>query len=255
MKLRTLIVDDEPLARQRIRALLEKENDVELIGECSNGNEAVTAVRRLHPALMFLDVQMPLLDGFGVLEALQNDRLPAVIFVTAYDRYAVRAFELHAMDYLLKPFDRARFGKALDRVRAQVAKDEVASAAKQVKALLQDVYSRHRPLERLMVKSGGKVTFLRLDEIDYLQAAGNYVRVYVGAEMHLLRETMNQLEERLKGSSFVRIHRSTIVNIERLRQLQSAFHGEFTVTLVSGAQLTLSRGYRDHLEERLGHSL
>jgi len=255
MILRTLIVDDEPLARQRIRTLLNKEDDVELVGECCNGNEAVTAVREAKPDLMFLDVQMPVLDGFGVLEALHADRLPAVIFVTAYDRYAVRAFELYALDYLLKPFDRARFTKALDRVRAQVEKDEFAAKSKHVQALLQDVYSRHRPLERLMVKSGGKVTFLRLDEIDYMQAAGNYVRVYVGAEMHLLRETMNQLEGRLKDTPFVRIHRSTIVNIDRIRQLQAAFHGEFAVTLDSGAQLTLSRGYRDKLEERLGHSI
>jgi two-component system LytT family response regulator len=255
MRLRTLIVDDEPLARQRIRTLLEKEDDIELVGECSNGHEAVAAVREKKPHLIFLDVQMPELDGFGVLEALQAEGLPAVIFVTAYDRYAVRAFDLHAMDYLLKPFDRSRFRKALERVRAQARNNELASATQHVQALLKDVYSRHRPVDRLMIKSGSKVTFLRLDEIDYVQAAGNYVRIYVGAEMHLMRETMSQLEERLNGTSFVRIHRSTIVNTDRIRELQPTFHGDFAVTLQSGVEVTLSRGFRDKLEEHLGYSL
>jgi two-component system, LytTR family, response regulator len=255
VKIRTLIVDDEPLARQRVRTLLAAEKDIELVGEAGNGRDAVAAVRELRPDLMFLDVQMPLLDGFGVLEALGSEHLPAVVFVTAYDRYAVRAFETHALDYLLKPFDRSRFGKALDRARNQVERDHHADTGKQLRALLADVYSARQPIERLIVKAGGKVSFLRLGEVDYMEAAGNYVRVHVGDEVHLLRETMSHLESRLKGTRFVRIHRSTIVNLDCIRELQPAFHGDFAVILKSGAELTLSRGYRNKLEEHLGTSL
>jgi two-component system LytT family response regulator len=255
VKIRTLIVDDEPLARQRIRTLLGTEKDIELVGEIANGRDAVAAVCALKPDLMFLDVQMPLLDGFGVLEALRSERLPAVVFVTAYDRYAVRAFETHALDYLLKPFDRARFGKALDRARIQVERDHHAETGKQLRALLADVYSARTPTERLIVKTGGKVSFLRLGEIDYMEAAGNYVRIHVGAEVHLLRETMSHLESRLKGTRFIRIHRSTIVNLDCIRELQPSFHGDYAVILNSGTELTLSRGYRDKLEEHLGTSL
>jgi two-component system LytT family response regulator len=253
MNLRILIVDDEPLARQRIRTLLEEEDGIELVGECSNGVEAVATVRKMKPNLMFLDVQMPVLDGFGVLEKLQAEHLPVVIFVTAYDKFAIRAFELHAFDYLLKPFDRSRFGKAVDRARAQLENDEIVKATKHMQALLKDL-PLHNRLDRLMIKTGNRVTFLRLTEVDYIQAAGNYVRVYVADEVHLMRETMSQLESRLKGTPFVRIHRSTIVNIDRIRELQPTFHGDYAVLLHSGAELMLSRGYRDKLEERLGHS-
>jgi len=253
--IRTLIVDDEPLARQRLRTLLESEQDIELIGEAGNGWEAIAAVRQLAPELMFLDIQMPLMDGFAVLEALTGPRLPAVVFVTAYDRYAVRAFEAHALDYLLKPFDRSRFGKALEHARVQVERDHQAEAGKQLRALLADVYSGRKPIERLIIKASGKVNFLCLEEIEYMEAAGNYVRIHVGSDIHLLRETMSHLESRLKGTRFVRIHRSTIVNLDCIRELQPSFHGEYAVILNSGAELTLSRGYRDKLEKLLGTSL
>jgi two-component system LytT family response regulator len=255
MTIRTLIVDDEPLARQRLRTLLEGAKDIDLVGEVANGRDAVDAVRQLKPDLMFLDVQMPLLDGFGVLEALHDEPLPAIVFVTAYDRYAVRAFEAHALDYLLKPFDRSRFGKALERARAQVERDHQVETGKQLRALLTNVHSARRPMERLIVKTGGKVTFLHLGEIDYMEAAGNYVRVHVGNDVHLLRETMSHLEARLKGTRFVRIHRSTIVNLDRIREMQPSFHGDYSIILVCGAELTLSRGYRNKLEELLGSAL
>ncbi len=255
MKIRTLIVDDEPLARQRIRTLLADEKGIELVGECANGREAVAAVRELCPDLVFLDVQMPLLDGFGVLEALSTERLPAVVFVTAYDRYAVRAFEAHALDYLLKPFDRSRFGQTLERARSQLKHGHQAGTNQQLRALLEELHAARRPTDRLVVKSGTKVTFLRLEEIDYIEAAGNYLRVHTGAEVHLLRETMARLESRLEGTRFLRIHRSTIVNLDRIRELQPSFHGDYAVILNSGAELTLSRGYRDQLQTLLGDAL
>lgn len=255
MRIRTLIVDDEPLARQRIRTLLAGESGIEVVGECPNGQEAVATVRELGPDLMFLDIQMPVLDGFGVLEALRGDRLPVVVFVTAYDRYAVRAFETHALDYLLKPFDRSRFGKALARARSQIERDQHAETNQQLRALLEEVSSARKPVDRLVVKTGSKVSFLRLDEIEYFEAAGNYVRVHVGSEVHLLRETMSGLEARLNGTRFVRIHRSTIVSLDCVRELQPTFHGDYVVVLRGGTELTLSRSYRDKLESALGHVL
>jgi two-component system, LytTR family, response regulator len=253
--IRTLIVDDEPLARTRIRSLLQDEADIEVVGECGDGKQAVVALRDLQPDLVFLDVQMPALDGFEVLEAVRGDRLPAVIFVTAYDRYAIRAFEHHALDYLLKPFDRDRFQKALARLRADLQRKQQASASQRLAAMLQDVQSSSRkPVQRLVIKSGGRIFFLRVEEIDWIEAAGNYVRLHVGKETHLLRETMNSLEGRLDGQQFVRIHRSTIVAMDRIKELQPWFHGDFKVILKDGGELTLSRGYRQKLQEMLGGS-
>jgi two-component system LytT family response regulator len=253
--IRTLIVDDEPLARQRVRALLEGEPDVEVVGECGDGRRAAAAIAELKPDLVFLDVQMPHLDGFGVLDAVRADHLPAVVFVTAYDRYALRAFEVHALDYLLKPFDRERFHKALGRARAQLRREPGADVSRRLLALLEDVQGARKGLERLVIKSGGRVCFVRTDEIDWVEAAGNYLRLHVGGEVHLLRETMNRLEARLDPARFLRIHRSTMVNIERIQELQPTFHGEHVVLLRDGTELTLSRGYRDRLQELLGGSL
>ncbi len=255
MKIRTLIVDDEPLARQRVRNLLESEPDIEIVGERANGEEAVKAVLDDKPDLLFLDVQMPLLDGFGVLEAIAPEPPPAVIFITAHDRHALKAFEFHALDYLLKPFDRPRFQKALDRARTQLRRHSGVDVSQRLLALLADVRETRPPVERLVVKSGGKVSFVRTDEIDWIEAAGNYLRLHVGSDMHLLRETMSSLEARLDPRSFVRIHRSTIVNIERIRELQPSFHGDYVVSLHDGTELTLSRGCRDKLQSALGDTL
>jgi two-component system, LytTR family, response regulator len=254
MTLRVLIVDDEPLARARLRALLEREPDVQVAGESGDGVQAITAVEALRPDLVFLDVQMPALDGFGVLEAL-GEPLPAVVFVTAYDRYALRAFEVHALDYLLKPFDRERFRRALERARATLQRDESLAVNRKLLELLDDVRPTRKAAPRLVVKTAGRVFFLRPEEIDWVEAAGNYVKVHVGREDHLLRETMSALEGRLDADRFVRIHRSTLVNLDRVKELQPWFHGDYKVILRDGTELTLSRGYRPKLQELLGNPL
>jgi two-component system LytT family response regulator len=254
MTLHVLIVDDEPLARSRLRALLEREPDVEVVGESGDGTAAVAAARALRPDLVFLDVQMPALDGFGVLEAL-GEPLPAVVFVTAYDRYALRAFEVHALDYLLKPFDRERFRRALERARAALQRDESLAVNRKLLELLDDVRPGRKAAPRLVVKTAGRVFFLRPEEIDWVEAAGNYVKLHAGREEHLLRETMSALEGRLDADRFVRIHRSALVNLDRVRELQPWFHGDYKVILRDGTELTLSRGYRPKLQELLGNTL
>jgi two-component system LytT family response regulator len=260
MPLRVLIADDEPLGRQRLRALLEAEPDIEVVGECTDGPSAVTAIRQQRPDLLFLDVHMPELDGFGVLEAMGEDRPPGVIFVTAYDKYALRAFEVHALDYLLKPFDRERFLKTLERARAQIARPPTTGVNEQLRAWLAEM--REQPdragkkyLDRVVIKSTSRVFFLRVEEIDWIEAAANYLKLHVGRESHLLRETMNGLEARLDPEKFLRIHRSTIVNIERIQELQPWFHGDYVVLLRDGTKLTLSRGYRQKLQDLFGSTL
>ena len=261
--IRTLIVDDEVLARRRIRNLLRGRADFAVVGECANGHEALSAIRRHAPDLVFLDVQMPDLDGFGVLEGLTADQLPVIIFVTAYDQYAVRAFEFHALDYLLKPFDDERFEKTLGWARTQLEQQRFRQLSERMLALLEDHQGRSksgsgkslaapRPLSRLIVKSAGRVFFIRAEEIDWIEAEGYYARLHVGGKSHLLRETLTNLESQLDQNRFLRIHRSTIVNLERIRELQTQSHGEFTVVLNDGAQLKLSRGYRDRLTTLLG---
>ena len=249
MTLRALIVDDEPLARERIRSLLARESDVEVVGECGDGAGAVAAIERLGPDLVFLDVQMPEVDGFEVLEAIPRAKLPAVIFVTAYDRYALKAFEVHALDYLLKPFDRERFQRALDRARAEVSRDASGGpVARRLLELLGSLEAQRKHAARLVVRESGRVFFLRVDEIDYIEAAGNYARVHVGKQSHLLRETMKTLEHRLDPARFVRIHRSTIANVDRIRQLQSIFRGDCVVVLADGTRLASGRGYSERLK-------
>jgi two-component system LytT family response regulator len=254
VKIRTLIVDDEPLARQRLRRLLEADPDIVLLGESGDGQQAVADLRQLRPDLVFLDVQMPVLDGFGVLQALGDTPLPAVIFVTAHDRYALKAFEVHALDYLLKPFDKTRFAAALERAKAQVRQGSALALNERLQELLQAIPGRRNGPERLMIKSGGRIYFVRLDDVDWIEAAGNYVRLHVGKEDHLLREPLTALEKKLDPGRFVRIHRSTIVNLERIRELQPAFHGEYIMILQDGTELTVSRSCRDKLGESLSHA-
>ncbi|HET9333646.1 MAG TPA: response regulator [Gemmatimonadota bacterium] len=248
MSLRVILVDDEPLARERLRSLLEAEADVELVAECTDGVEAVAAVRSGRPDLVFLDVQMPGMDGFEVLDALDPATLPAVVFVTAYDRYALKAFDVHAVDYLLKPFDRQRFSSALERARLDLRADD---AGRRILALVADLRRERRPQQRIVVKAAGRVFFLRPAEIDWMEAAGNYVRLHVGKKSHLVRETMKGLEDRLDPDTFVRIHRSRIVNLDRVRELQPWFHGEHLIVLTSGEQLTTSRRHSVRLQELL----
>ncbi len=253
MSIRVLIVDDEPLARERIRTLLREEADVEIVGECGDGPAAVEAVRRLQPDLLLLDVQMPGMDGFGVLRALEPTRCPEVIFVTAYDRHAVKAFEVHAVDYLLKPFKPARIREALRRARERLAQRRGGTTSENLAALLAALQPARPYLSRIAVKSGDRTIFVKASEIEYAEAAGNYVVLHTGRENHVIRETLGALEYQLDPRRFVRINRSTLVNIEQIRELQPAFKGEHVVVLRNGKSLPLTRGVRE-LQERLKFS-
>ncbi len=250
-KIRTVIVDDEPLARRGIRAQLKNEKDIEIISECRNGQEAVKAIESQAPALVFLDVQMPELDGFEVVEAIGIEQMPAVIFVTAYDRYALRAFEVHALDYLLKPFDDERFATALERARRQIKQKNIDELSRRLQGLLDDLQSRRKYVERLVVKSAGRILFLSVAEIDWIEAADNYVRLHAGRESHLLRETMNSLEKKLDPDQFLRVHRSRIVNARKIKELQPLFRGEYDIMLRNGTRVESGRGYRDRLQKLL----
>jgi len=252
---RVLIIDDEPLARERIRTLLQEEPGFELVGEAGDGTTGAESILALQPDLVFLDVQMPGADGFDVIEAVGIDKLPFVVFVTAYDRYALRAFDVHALDYLLKPFDRERFREALARAQAQIERNSGGDIERRLAAIVQDLRPAKARTDRFVVKSGGRIFFVRTGEIDWIEAAGNYVKLHVGTDSHLIRETMNAVEGRLSSDMFVRIHRCHIVNIERVRELQPSFNGEYVVFLKTGARLTLSRGYREKVQQRLGGAL
>ncbi len=253
-KIRTLIVDDEPLARRGIRAHLQRQKDFEVIGECRNGREAVEAIAAQTPDLVFLDVQMPELDGFTVVETVGVDRMPPVIFVTAYDRYALKAFEIHALDYLLKPFDDERFAKALERARRHSERSDLNDLSQRLQGLLNDLKPARKHVERLVVRSAGRILFLNVAEIDWIEAADNYVRLHTGRESHLLRETMNSLEKKLDPEQFLRIHRSRIINIRKIKELQPLFRGEFDIMLQDGTRLESGRGYRDRVQSLLNGS-
>jgi len=254
-KTRVLIADDEPLARERLRMLLGQESWVEIVAECENGTDAIGAIQALQPDLIFLDVQMPGATGFDVVEAIGPARMPPVVFVTAYDRYALRAFDVRALDYLLKPFDRDRFREALVRARQQLQQQTQGELERRLLELVNDLREPPQRVDRFVIKSGGRVYFVRTSEIDWIEAAGNYVKLHVGGEAHLLRETMTAIEAQLDPDVFFRIHRCHIVNIERVHELQPWFNGEYVVCLRTGARLTLSRGYREKLQERLGGAL
>jgi two-component system LytT family response regulator len=245
---RALIVDDELLARQRIRSLLALESDVVVAGECANGDEAVAALRGGPADLVFLDVQMPGRDAFDVIRDVGPERMPAVVFVTAYDRYAIKAFEVHALDYLLKPFGADRFKDALERARAR-ALDKGGS--RRLAPLLQELAGHASRPERLEVRSSSRISFVRVLDLDYAEAWGNYVRLHCGAERHLMRETMNGLEALLDPRRFVRIHRSTLVNVDRVKEIQPLFHGDWEVVLRGGVHLTMTRTHRDRAQRLL----
>jgi two-component system, LytTR family, response regulator len=247
MKVRTLIVDDERLARERLRQLLEQELEVEVVGECPEGRTAVEEIRKLAPDLLFLDVQMPELDGFGVLREIGPQAVPVIVFVTAFDQFALRAFEVHAIDYLLKPFDRERFQKALRRAIEQVKHRRADALVRRQEALIAELRSPAKLDDRIAVKSGGHAVWVKLDEIDWIGSADNYAELHVGAKSHLLRETLGALEARLPAQKFVRISRSIIINISRVKKLDRKFYGGYELTLQDGTTLTMSRRYRDKL--------
>ena len=253
-QIRTLIADDQPMARERLSALLSEEPDVEVVAACASGTEAVTAIQQHRPDLVFLDLQMPELDGFGVIAAVGAERMPSVVFVTAYDEFALRAFDVHALDYLLKPFGRQRFQQALDRARDQIARNRAGELARRLMALVEDVRPAQKGADRLMVRSGARVVFVDVRSVDWVEAEGNYVRLHVGEESHLIRDTMHAVEARLGGSPFVRIHRSRIANISRARELRVIQNGEYELVLRNGRALRVSRLYRDKLQEHLKHA-
>ena len=257
-KIRTLIVDDEPLARRNLRLLLEKDPQIEILEECRNGREAVKSIEQHAPDLVFLDIQMPEMDGFDVLENVGPEGMPAVVFVTAFDQYALKAFEVHALDYLLKPYDDTRFLQALQRAKGQIESREINKVSKRLLALLEDRESlrevtNRKPayLKRLMVKLANRVVLLKVDEIDWIEADGNYAKLHIGPKSHLLREKMHDLEKQLDPDKFVRIHRSIIVNLNRIKELQPHFNGDYIVVLDNGRQLRLSRSRREQLESKL----
>ena len=252
--IRTLVVDDEPLARQTIRVLLAKDPEVEIVGECANGAEAVAAITSLAPDLVFLDIQMPGVDGFEVLASLDLARPPVVVFATAYDQYALKAFEVHAFDYLLKPFSDARFAAALADAKTAVAERGARALGERLVAMLAGKEHGGRYVSRVLVKSASRVTFQKVAEIDWIEAAGSYVQLHVGAKEHLLRESLNALEARLDPEVFLRIHRSTIVNMDRVKELRLDAYGESVVVLENGTELKMSRARREAVHARLSIS-
>jgi two-component system, LytTR family, response regulator len=267
--IKTLIVDDERLARDALRVLLGDDPDIEIVGECRNGREAIMMIQEHTPDLVFLDVQMPDADGFQVLERIDQSRLPVIVFVTAYDTYALRAFKSHALDYILKPFDHERFEAALQRAKHQVQLHAYEEIGQRLVNLLSDLRSsqktpradgRGKPftakyLRRLTVRSGKRVLVLKAEELDWIEASGDYMNLHAGGRSFLLRETMNGLAAKLDPETFLRINRSTIINVERIRDMQPLFKGDSVVTLKDGTELKLNRNYRHKLEALVGGTL
>jgi two-component system LytT family response regulator len=254
-KIRALVVDDEPFARERVVRLLGSEVDIEIVGEAGDGFQAVQMIKSTRPDLVFLDVQMPGRDGFAVLEHLEPDETPVVVFLTAYDQYAVRAFENAALDYILKPFDEDRFNKALRRARSTL--EQIASARDRQgtgptsggpeSEVSTEMGAGQQYLQRFIIRSGGRVFFRRAEEIDWIEAEGNYVRVHSGASAFLMRETISSLEAKLDPAKFARVHRSAIVQIDKIREAEMRLSGSYNLRLASGEHIVMSRRYRRRL--------
>ena len=255
MTIRAAIVDDEPLARRRIRNLLTREGDVEIIAECANGKEAIESLEASSPDVLFLDIQMPEIDGFDVLRTLGVGHVRVVIFVTAYDQFALRAFEAHALDYLLKPFDDERFEAALTRARERIRQERDGDLDRRFQALLESMHGDHGYLRRLVVPVGHRNLFLRTEQIDWIGAERNYVRLHVGGRAYLMRENLSRIATVLDPKTFCRIHRSTIVNIDRIRSIESLFRGEYLVILHDGTKLASGRSYRGNVNALLGKEI
>jgi two-component system LytT family response regulator len=259
-RIRTIIVDDEPLGRSRLASLLQEEDDIEIVAQCGDGAEALAAIGELDPDLLFLDVQIPELTGFEVLAALDRADPPVVIFVTAHDEFALRAFDVHALDYLLKPFDDERFQQALARARSHLGNQDAVDVRRRLMDFFGETNGmtsnghtadRERLLTRIVVKEGDRILFLKVDDIDWIEAADYYARIHARGATYVIRETLANLEQHLDPERFVRIHRSTIVNLDRVQEMQPWFHGAFVVFLVDGTELRLSRSRREHLQSRL----
>lgn len=253
--IRTIVADDERLAREKLRILLGSEPNIKLVAECHDGAQTVSAIRNLGADLLLLDIQMPGMDGFQVLEELSPGEMPVVVFTSAYDQYAIRAFEAHALDYLLKPFDQERLHHAIERARVELNKSKDREITDRILNLLSHVKSEMLPAtsleDRLVIREKGRVVFLTLNEIDWIEASANYVCLNVGKESHLYRETISRMSERLNPNQFVRIHRSTIVNVHKIKELIPVNSGEYIVVLKSAKELSCSRGYRASLESMI----
>jgi two-component system LytT family response regulator len=247
--IRTIISDDEPLAREKLRILLASEADVRIVAECRDGRQTIDALQTYKPHLLLLDIQMPGADGFQVLSSIPADDMPLVVFTTAYDQYAIRAFEIHAVDYLLKPFDHERLHKAIERTRTEFLKTTDREMTQRILDLLADRRAESRVANRLVIKAAGRVVFLDLEEIDWVEAAANYVKLHVGKESYLLREAIGHISQRLDPDLFLRVHRSTIVNVRRIKELQPCNSGEYILVLKDGKELSCSRGYRTGLHQ------
>ncbi len=254
-KIQTLIVDDEPLARDVIRVMLQKHSNVEIVGECATGLEAVESILAEKPELVFLDIQMPDLDGFGVIREVGIDSMPVTVFVTAFDQYAIRAFETHALDYLLKPFDEERFTQSLRRAAALIGGKRQNHLSQDLVDLIADKFSasRSRP-ERLVIREAGRIFFVDLQEIDWIEAAGDYAKLHIGQKSHLLQRSMKALEAELHPRQFVRIHRSAIVNMSRVKEMRPHSNGDFFVYLKNDTRLRLSRSYRANFNKWLDNA-
>lgn len=256
--IRTIIVDDEPIARNGLRVLLAADPDVQVVCECGNGIAAVEAIRRENPDLIFLDVQMPDLDGFGVLEQLQPEEMPAIVFVTAYDQYAIRAFEVNAIDYLLKPFDRDRFAESLARVKRHIRLNRVSALSDKMVSLLRHLGSvapggsGPQRAGRILINDRRRVRFVRQVDIDWIEVQGNYLRIHTGADSHLARDTLTAMLEKLDPMTFLRISRSHAINVEQVEELRALDNGRYCFTLAGGTELQSSRRYREQVEQYFG---
>lgn len=251
MKIRAIIIDDELLARKRVRQLLAEEADCEIIAECANGLEAIEAISEHQPDLIFLDVQMPEINGFEVLQELKDStRMPAVIFVTAHDQFTLKAFDAHAVDYILKPFSVERFQQAFIRAWKKLRPETIRESNEQISLLLEHLKLKERFLDRLIVNHKNRLILVPVNDVDWIESYGNYLRIHSDGKIYLLRETMNNLAERLDPEKFLRIHRSTLVKLDRIKELQPMFGGQYTVVLHEGTTLTLSRNYRQQVMQR-----
>lgn len=253
--IRALIIDDEPPARALIRRMLRDTPDLEIVGECANGQEAFAALQQQQPDLIFLDIQMPEMDGFALLEALEGKQTPAVIFVTAFDRYAVRAFDVAAVDYLLKPFDHDRMEKALERVRQDLRDRNSEHRSHRMLELLTQIQARTEYLERFVIRNNGRVVLVRAEEVDWVESAGNYLLLHAGKSAHMIRDTMQNLERRLDPNRFLRIHRSAIVNLDSIAELNLQSSDDPVVVMKDGNRLPLSRRYREKVSRALGTNI
>jgi two-component system, LytTR family, response regulator len=252
-QIKVVVIDDESLARDLIIEMLKEFEDFQVIGECSNGLEAVKTIEKLRPELIFLDVQMPALNGLEVLEEIKDQHLPEIIFVTAFDQYAIRAFDFHAIDYLLKPFSRSRFRKAALHARERIIDQQNASDAKQqISSLLENHKNKPSHLQRIFVKDNGKIILLEPGVIDWIEADDKYLNLHTAQKIYLIRQTLNSIEAELHSNIFLRIHRSTIVNLTRVKEIHPLFNGEYVLVLADKTKLTLSRNYKNRFFERFG---